>query len=111
MSAVDSFKLDAGGTFTRQYVYKSNAGTIIDMTGFTARAQVRNNMNQGVLLIDSVPTIDVPTGVITVQWSAGQTSKLLDPNYVWGLEISNATTGEVIVLLTGVATVVQEVVR
>jgi len=111
MSTTDNFTVDAGGTFTRQYVYKSNAGTIINMTGFTARAQVRNNMNQGMLLIDSVPTIDVPTGVITVQWTAGQTSKLLDSNYVWGLEISNATTGEVIVLLTGVITVIQEVVR
>jgi len=111
MSTTDNFTVDAGGTFTRQYVYKSNAGTIIDMTGFTARAQVRNNMNRGLLLIDSVPTIDVPTGVITMVWSAGQTTKLTEPNYVFGLEISNATTGEVIVLLTGVVTVVQEVVR
>jgi hypothetical protein len=110
MSVEDNFTLDAGGTLIREFLYKDISGDTIDITGYQARAQVRKS-TFGPLVIDSVPTIDEETFLITMTWTAEQTSKLLDSNYVYGLEIYNDQTGDVAVLTRGVITVNQEIVK
>ena len=110
MSVQDNFTIDAGGTLIRQFIYKDNAGETIDISGYEARAQVRKS-TFGALVIDSTPVIDEDTFVITMTWTAAQTSKLLDSNYVYGLEIYNDETGDVAVLTRGILTVNQEIVK
>jgi hypothetical protein len=110
MSVQDNFTIDAGGTLTREFLYKDNAGQTIDITGYKARAQVRKS-TFGALVIDSTPTIDEETFLITMTWTAEQTSKLVESNYVYGLEIYDEESGDVAVLTRGVLTVNQEIVK
>ena len=110
MSVQDNFTLDAGGTLTRQFIYKTDEGTAIDITGYVAKAQVRKSTFRE-LVIDSTPEIDSETFVITMTWTPEQTSLLRDSNYVYGLEISNESTGDVVVLTRGVITINQEIVK
>lgn len=110
MSVQDNFTIDAGGTLTRQFIYKTPEDTTIDITGYTARAQVRRSTFDH-LIIDTVPAIDPETFVITMTWTAQQTALLTDSNYVYGLEISNAITGDVAVLTRGIVSVNQEIVK
>jgi hypothetical protein len=44
-------------------------------------------------------------------WTAAQTSLLVDSNYVYGLEIYDEESGDVVVLTRGVLTVNQEIVK
>jgi hypothetical protein len=44
-------------------------------------------------------------------WTAEQTSKLVESNYVYGLEIYDEDSGDVAVLTRGVLTVNQEIVK
>lgn len=108
MSVVDNFTVDAGGTLTRTFVYETTGGTPIDLTGYSAKAQVRHS-STAALVLDSTPTIDVPTAEITMTWTAAQTQKLVDSNYVYGLELTK--NDEVIVLTRGIVTVNQEIVK
>lgn len=110
MSVQDNFTVDAGGTLIREFIYKDDAGETIDITGYEARAQVRRSTFRE-LIIDSQPTIDPETFVITMTWTAAQTAKLTDSNYVYGLEIYNDETGDVAVLTRGIITVNQEIVK
>jgi hypothetical protein len=49
--------------------------------------------------------------VITMTWTPEQTSLLVDSNYVYGLEIYDEESGDVVVLTRGVLTVNQEIVK
>jgi hypothetical protein len=109
MSIQDNFTVDAGGTFTREFVY-SVEGEVVNLTGYQARAQVRRSPFTS-LVLSSVPTIDPETYVITMTWTAEQTSLLLDSNYIYGLELYNDATGDVIVYSRGVVTVNQQIVK
>jgi len=109
MSVQDNFTIDAGGTLVREFIYKDDNGDTIDISGYQARAQVRKSTFKE-LIIDSEPTIDPETFVITMTWTAAQTSKLLESNYVYGLEIYNEA-GDVAVLTRGIVTVNQEIVK
>jgi hypothetical protein len=108
-SVQDNFTIDAGGTLTREFIYKDDNGNTIDISGYLARAQVRRSTYKE-LIIDSAPVIDPETFVITMTWTAAQTSLLVDSNYVYGLEIYNEA-GDVVVLTRGVLTVNQEIVK
>lgn len=110
MSVQDNFTLDAGGTLTREFIYKTDEGTVIDISGYTASAQVRKSTFTE-LIINSIPQIDPETFVITMQWTPDQTRNLRDSNYVYGLQISNESTGDVIVLTRGIVSVNQAIVR
>jgi hypothetical protein len=109
-SVQDNFTIDAGGTLTREFIYKDDNGDTIDISGYLARAQVRRSTYKE-LIIDSAPVIDPETFVITMTWTAAQTSLLVDPNYVYGLEIYDEESGDVVVLTRGVLTVNQEIVK
>jgi hypothetical protein len=109
MSVQDNFTIDAGGTLVREFIYKDDNGDTIDISGYQARAQVRKSTFKE-LIIDSEPSIDPETFVITMTWTAAQTSKLVESNYVYGLEIYNEA-GDVAVLTRGILTVNQEIVK
>lgn len=109
MSVQDNFTIDAGGTLVREFIYKDDNGDTIDISGYQARAQVRKSTFKE-LIIDSEPTIDPENFVITMTWTAAQTSKLVESNYVYGLEIYNEA-GDVAVLTRGILTVNQEIVK
>jgi hypothetical protein len=109
-SVQDNFTIDAGGTLVREFIYKDDNGDTIDITGYSARAQVRKSTFRE-LIFSSVPTIDPETFVITMTWTAAQTSLLVDSNYVYGLEIYDEESGDVVVLTRGVLTVNQEIVK
>ena len=108
-SVQDNFTIDAGGTLVREFIYKDAEGQTIDIEGYSARAQVRKSTFRE-LVFSSVPVIDPETFVITMTWTAEQTSLLVDSNYVYGLEIYNEA-GDVAVLTRGVLTVNQEIVK
>lgn len=108
MSVKDDFTVDAGGTFTRQFVYETTGGTPIDLTGYTAKTQVRHASTTA-LIFESTPTIVAEDGEITMTWTATQTALLKDANYQYGLQITK--DDEVIVLTRGVVTVNQEIVK
>jgi hypothetical protein len=110
MSVQDNFTLDAGGTLIREFAYLNDEGQAVDISGYTAKAQVRES-TFGALIFESTPTIDEETFVITMHWTPAQTKLLVKSNYVYGLEISDADTGDVAVLTHGVLTVNQEIVR
>jgi hypothetical protein len=109
-SVQDNFTIDAGGTLTREFIYKDDNGDTIDISGYLARAQVRKSAFRE-LVFSSVPTIDEETFVITMTWTPEQTSLLVDSNYVYGLEIYDEESNDVVVLTRGVLTINQEIVK
>ncbi len=109
MSVQENFTVDAGGSFTREFIYKVN-GAVVNLTGYLARGQVRKS-TFAPLVVEFVPVITPGTYEITMDLTPEQTALLLDSNYVYGLEVYNDSTGDVAVVRHGVVTVNQRIVR
>lgn len=110
MAAVYTMHLDAGATFTRQFEYTDADGTPADLTGYTALMHIRATVDAG-LALAVTPTIDVPTGVITVTIPAADTSTLVLPEYIYALELTAGGGEPVLRLVQGKIIVSPEVVR
>jgi hypothetical protein len=102
-----------GATFTRRITYKSN-GVIVNLTGYTARMQVRPSYayESSVLTVDlttgSGITITGAIGAIDLAITAGVTAAITAGNYVYDLEVV-APNGTVTRLLEGPFIVTPEV--
>lgn len=114
-AAIYNATIDQGATWTLQVVYKDDSGTPINLTGYTAALQVRQNYYDTAALI----TLTSPSGGIVITGATGtiditmtnvQTGSLDEGFYVYDLEITSSG-GIVTRLIQGQFTVSPEVTR
>ncbi len=110
MAANYGLEIEAGATFSLEFEYKNDDGTLFDFTGWTAKAQIRQTPSSA-SAVEITTAINAATSVITISLTATQTSGLTFPNYVWAMELTETATARVIRLVEGAVRVSPEVVR
>lgn len=113
-AAIYNATIDQGATWNLQVVYKTDAGVPINLTGYTAALQVRQNYYDTTALISLTSpsggiVITGATGTIDITMTAQQTGSLDEGFYVYDLEITSGAT--VTRLIQGQFTVSPEVTR
>lgn len=114
-AAIYNATVDQGATFTLEVIYKDSAGLPINLTGYTAALQVRQNYYDEVALVSLTSpsngiVITPLLGKINITMSSAQTGSLDEGIYVYDLEI-NAGGAVITRLIQGQFTVSPEVTR
>lgn len=91
MAETHDFNVDQGTTWNRQLVWNDADDNPVDLTGFTARMQIRRDVQAtGIDLSLTTEnggiTIDSPAGKVTMYATAAQTA-LLAGTYYYDLEM------------------------
>jgi hypothetical protein len=110
MTQQNNFIVDAGARLVKTFVYRDANEAIVNLTGYTATAQVRKSTFDR-LVISATPSINASTYLITLTFTPEQTALLRDSNYVYAIQVSNASTGDVQIAAYGVLTVNQQIVK
>jgi len=117
MALGNQFNIDVkqGATFQLTITWKDSAGTAIDLTNYTARAQARLTYDTSTTIFSltssSGITLGGAAGTIALVLAAGSTAALTAPwSGVWDLELVSGA-GIVTRLLEGTANVSPEVTR
>jgi hypothetical protein len=123
MAARYDLKVNQGETFTRSFTYKNPDGSLINLTGYTARMQVRTNYDASAVALELTDTNGGITlggvlGTVVINITPTQTLAMvmsslvgMPPyqNFVYDLEI---TTGSNIKkFLNGFFTLTKAVIR
>lgn len=90
MSAEYNLSISPGSRFRAQFTAKDTNGNALNISGYNARAYVRNKFSSSGILLDLLPMISGTTavsGIITVDLSATTTSGVPFGQFVWDLEI------------------------
>jgi hypothetical protein len=106
--------IEQGATFSQLVTYKDN-GVAVNLTGYTARMQVRATLEAASALIElttanSRIALGGAAGTITLTISAADTEALTSGRGVYDLELVSGS-GIVTRLLQGVATISRNVTR
>lgn len=113
-AGVYNFTIEQGSTLNKVITWKDGYDAAINLTGYTAVAQFRPNINANpVLTLSSVTggiVLGGAAGTITLQISATTSAALTPGSGVWGLELTSSG-GVVTSLLTGEYIILQEIVR
>lgn len=107
--------IEQGATFDPVFTWKDQNGLPINLTGFTARMQIRETVDSVAVLHELTTengglTLGGSAGTITVQISATDTAAFDFEQAVYDLEVE-AANGGVTRLLRGFATLSKEVTR
>ena len=91
ISGVHNFTIDQGATFSRTINVKNYDDSIYDLTGHTARMQIRRDIESTTVMLELTTengriTLDGPAGAISLLISAADTSTL-DRSGVYDLEL------------------------
>lgn len=111
-----NFTIEQGTTFTQPFVWKETAsGPVINLTGYTARMQIRPTLADTNILLDLTTAngklaIDGPNGKVTIQLTATETAALDFVTAVYDLELVSGS-GAVTRLLKGTISLDKEITR
>lgn len=96
MAGQKNWEVDQDTTFTFTVEYKDPDNNIIDLTGATAKLQVRDSTGQKLAFTLTSPTggitIDGSQGKVTVKMTPTQTKKLFYPKSVYDLIIVDSNS-------------------
>jgi len=110
-----NFTIEQGATFKRIMTWKDSNGNPINLTGYTARMQVRTAKDSPnvILTLDTDTnggiTLGGVSGTITIEISASKTASLDFKTAVYDLELEK--DGSVVRLLEGSVTLSKEVTK
>lgn len=114
-AATYNFEIEQGATLLKPIVWKDSAGAAVNLTGYTARMQVRQNASAEEVLLELSTTnskisITPLTGTITLIFSAATTAAIDWKRGKYDLEMTSAD-GTVTRLIEGEITVSREITR
>jgi hypothetical protein len=103
--------IDQGSDFAINFTVKED-GSAKNLTGYSARAQMRTSKTASSVAATFTCTISTPTnGTVTMSLPNGTSSALAAGTYVYDLEIFTANNAIVTRLLQGSIDLTQEVTR
>jgi hypothetical protein len=110
MADTYNLSIDAGATYLVEYEFTNQDGSVFNLTGYTAKMQIRDMPTSPTLVLEVIPTITILTGIISVTLTATQTSALTNSKYVYAMELYGAG-GYVLRPIEGIISMSPEVVR
>lgn len=107
--------IEQGATLSLPIVWKDSEGAVINITGYTARMQVRQSVNSSTILLSATTengklVIDGANGKVTISLPAADTAAITWLAGVYDLELVSSG-GVVTRLLQGSVVVSREVTR
>lgn len=92
MAATYDFTIEQGTSQTVNFVWKDSAGNPVDLTGFTARAQVRKTYSTADYLIsltteDSGITLGGAAGTVVLHFTPAKTTPVTAKSGVYDVEL------------------------
>ena len=109
MASKKDITVDKGATFELQIIYKDAQSVVVDLTGYTARGQVRSNANSADKVAEFTCTIPTPTNGTVICTIPADKTELIPTTgatyadkdtYYYDIELVNGA--EVIRLINGV---------
>ena len=113
-AAKRNLKIEQGATFRKPLIWKAD-GIAVDLTGWTARMQIRPTIESDVIIAELTTendgiAIDGPAGKISLYIGAAQTAAMNFETAVYDLELVDSQ-GDVFRLLYGSVSLSPEVTR
>ena len=107
MAAIANLTVDQGTSFTSDVTVKDANGNAFDLTGYTAVAKMAKGFasTRTRTTITTTVAAQATTGVVTLSLSSTVTAGLDAERYVYDLEITQTSSGNVTRVIEGIITV------
>ena len=107
MAAIANLTVDQGTSFTSDVTVKDANGNAFNLTGYTANAKMAKGFasTRTRTTITTTVAADATTGIVTLSLSSTASAALDAERYVYDLEITQTSSGNVTRVIEGIITV------
>ena len=107
MAAIANLSIDQGSSFSSDVTVKDANNNAFNLTGYTAAAKMAKGYASTRTRTTITATIsgDPTTGVVTLSMTAADTASLDAERYVYDLEITQTSSGQVTRVIEGIISV------
>ena len=107
MAAIANLSIDQGASFSQDVTVKDANNNAFNLTGYTAAAKMAKGYASTRTRTTITATIsgDPTTGVVTLSMTAADTASLDAERYVYDLEITQTSSGQVTRVIEGIISV------
>jgi hypothetical protein len=110
MAAKANIIIDQGSTFTTYLALTQDDGSVLDLTGYTARGQIRRWYTSNSYVQFNVSISEPNTGFINLALDANTTANMFAGRYVYDIQATDSY-GTISRVIEGIVTVTPEVTR
>ena len=110
MAAKANIIIDQGSTFTTYLALTQDDGSVLDLTGYTARGQIRRWYTSNSYVQFTVSITQPNTGFINLSLDANTTANMVAGRYVYDIQATDSY-GTISRVIEGIVTVTPEVTR
>ena len=103
--------LEQGSTFNSVITVRDNQGIAQNLTGYSARSQMRRSYYASSKKDFTVTITSASGGEITMYMSAANTANVSPGRYVYDVELQDNSNGDVTRIFEGIVTVLPNVTR
>ena len=107
MAAVANLRIDQGASFSSDVTVTNSDGVAVDLAGYTAEAKMAKGYSstRTRTTISTTIAADAATGIVTLSLTATESAGLDAERYVYDLEITQTSSGNVTRVIEGIITV------
>lgn len=102
--------IDAGSTFSTEVTVRDANGLVINLTNYTARAQLRKSYYSTTATDFTIEIPQPVTGILMISLTASNTANIKPGRYVYDVELQS-NTGIVTRIFEGIATISPNVTK
>lgn len=111
MAIISNIVIDQGTTFAADIDVTDTNGNALNLTGYTAAGQMRKNYASSTATNFSASVTNNTGGVVRISLTATQTNAIKAGRYLYDVEVSKASTGEVLRIIEGQVEVTPGITR
>lgn len=111
MAIIANLYIDQGTDYSITVDCTDSAGEVLDLTGYTAAAQMRKTYSSSTVSATFATSINASAGQVTLSLTDTQTSGLESGRYVYDLNITKTSTSETTRVVEGQAILTPGVTR
>tara|TARA_B110000495_G_C22851854_1_gene496730 strand:- start:556 stop:891 length:336 start_codon:yes stop_codon:yes gene_type:complete len=111
MAVYSDISIDQGSDFSAEVVVNDATGTVANLTGYTGAGQIRKTYSSSTFTAFGVTVTNAGNGVLTITLSNTVTNAMKAGRYVYDVEITKTSNGEITRVVEGQITIMPGVTQ
>ena len=105
MAVLSNLSVDQGSDFSAEVVVEDSSGDVANLSGYTGAGQIRKTYSSTAYTAFGVTVTNAGNGVLTLTLANGVTNAMKAGRYVYDVEITKTSDGEVTRVVEGQVTI------
>lgn len=111
MANISNLYIDQGSDYSSIITVKSSTGAALDLTGYTAKSQIRKSYSSSLAYSFECEVTDAVNGKLRISITAANTEQIAPGRWLYDVEITQTSTNRKKRVVEGIVTITPQITK